>query len=431
MNRDEWRLPRRRTGARVAHRAPLTLILGVVLALASGCGSQPMDPSARPIEGLPRALTATESGLVGAGNSFAFDLLREVNAAEEPGRNVFISPLSASMALGMTLNGARGETFDAMRQALGFGALEQGEINRSYRTLLELLLGLDPAVSVGIANSVWYHEELSPRAEFKNALAEAFESKFEGLDFGDPRSVGIINDWVKGATKGRIPEILDRIDPLEIMYLINAIHFKAPWTERFDKKHTGPGTFVLADGTSRSVPMMWKKEAEFRWVDTPDLTIAELPYAGDAFSMTILVPRAGRSVDDLIAGLDAAQWQAWIAQLGDKRGGHLSLPRFRIEYDISLEAALTALGMGRAFGGGADFSGIFGSGNIALSRVLQKTFVEVDEEGTEAAAATLVGVELVSLPPGVTVDRPFVFAIRERHSGTILFIGKVMDPAKG
>jgi serpin B len=376
-------------------------------------------------------LTATEIALVGAGNSFAFDLLREVSAGEDPDRNLFLSPLSASIALGMTLNGARGETFDAMRTTLGFGGVEQGEINRSYRTLLGLLLDLDPAVSVGIANSVWYHEELSPTEDFRAALKDGFESKFAALDFGDERSVSIINDWVRAATKGRIPKILDQVSPLELMYLINAIHFKAPWTQRFEKKHTAPGTFFLADGSSRTVPLMSMQEAEIRWVDTPELTIADIPYARDAFSMTILLPRRGRSVNDLIAGLDAERWGEWMARLGAKRQGHLSLPKFEIEYETSLKDALSAMGMGIAFGAGADFGKIFENVAVSISRVVQKTFVQVDEEGTEAAAATMVGIRTISLPPGVYVDRPFVFAIRERHSGTILFIGRVMDPAAG
>jgi serpin B len=405
----------------------------MMLALAAGCDTSPTDSSgARPIERLPRQLSATEVALVGAGNEFAFGLLRAVHDEEARDRNIFLSPLSASMALGMTLNGANGETFDAMSATLGFGGLDLRQINTSYRTLIELLVDLDPAVGVAIANSIWHSRNVTLQNEFLGNVRDAFESRIEALDFGNSKgALKIINGWVDKATKGRIPTILDDISPDEIIFLINAIHFKAPWTESFAKKDTRPGTFNLADGSHRSVQMMSKENAEFRWLNAEGVTVADLPYGGGAFSMTILLPGPGRSVDDLISSLDAETWDGWIAGLGEPSQGMLALPRFTIEYEAGLVQALTALGMGVAFRGGADFSRMIDGGGVSLSRVLQKTFVEVNEEGTEAAAATVVGVRLISMPPGVRVDRPFVFAIRERLSGTILFIGKVMDPTAG
>lgn len=420
-----------RAKARGSARRRSALALGVALALAAGCERGPTGPGgSRPIEELPRELTATEAALVGAGNSFAFDLLREVNAGEEEGRNIFLSPLSASMALGMTLNGARGETFDAMRQVLGFDGLDQGEINRSYRTLLDLLLGLDPGVAVGIANSVWYDRSVTPKDEFRAALEEGFDSKFEGLDFRDPAAVATVNGWVSEATNGRIPRIIDSIDTDELMLLINAIHFKASWTQQFDKKKTSPGTFLVEGQGALTVDMMRSEEMKFRSARTPEGAIAEIPYAGGAFTMTILLPAEEESLDDLIARLDAESWEGLIGRLGGRREGVLSLPRFRLEYEASLDDALKALGMGIAFDDRADLTGIFDR-RTQISRVVQKTFVEVDEEGAEAAAATAVGIVPTSGPPVFNVDRSFLFAIRERLTGTILFIGKVVDPAAG
>jgi serpin B len=188
-------------------RHSLPLLLGLFLLVA--CDTDPTDPRpAREIEGLPRQLSVTETALVEAGNDFAFGLLRAVNAEEEPGQNLFLSPLSASMALGMTLNGAAGESFDAMRATLGLDELELPGINSSYRTLIELLVDLDPAVAVGIANSIWYDQGVAPRAEFLASVQDAFDSRIEVLDFGDPRSVDIVNGWVDKATGGRIPTIL-------------------------------------------------------------------------------------------------------------------------------------------------------------------------------------------------------------------------------
>lgn len=402
---------------------------GAALVLAAGCDDLPTDPAVRPIDGLSRELTATEEALVGAGNSFAFDLLREVNESEVPVKNVFLSPLSASMALGMALNGARGETFEAMRKVLGLSGLDQGEINRSYRTLIDLLLGLDPTVSISIANSAWYDSRLTPKPEFRRSLEAGFDSRFEALDFQDPGAVGTINAWVKEATKGRIPKIIDQVNPLEVMFLVNAIHYKANWTRKFDKKDTGPGTFMVGGNTPRSVDMMRNDEVEFRWAHGPEVSIAEIPYAGGAYGMTVVLPWEGESLDDLVARLDTESWSRWIGLLGDEREGWLALPKFKIEYEAQLKDALVALGMGVAFNrDDADFSGIFDL-EVAISRVVQKTFVKVDEEGTEAAAATAVGFRPDSAPPGFAVDRSFLFAIRERFSGTILFIGKVVDPA--
>ncbi len=423
-----------RGAVRRSRRLPRAILpLTVVLALAAGCDTSPTDSSdARPIERLPRQLSAAEAALVGAGNEFAFGLLRAVHEGEERDKNIFLSPLSASMALGMTLNGANGETFDAMLATLGFGGLDLRQINTSYRTLIDLLVDLDPAVGAGIANSIWHSRTVDLQDEFLGNVRDAFDSRIEALDFGDSQgALKIINGWVDKATRGRIPTILDAISPDEILYLINAIHFKAPWTESFAKKDTRPGTFSLADGSHRSVPMMSKEKATFRWLNTENVTVADIPYGGGAFSMTILLPGPGRSVDDLIRSLDAETWDRWMAGLGEPGKGTLALPRFTIEYEAELKPALTALGMGIAFGGAADFSRMIDGGGVSISRVLQKTFVEVNEEGTEAAAATVVGVRVVSLPPGVRVDRPFVFAIRERFSGTILFIGKVMDPTAG
>jgi serpin B len=335
------------------------------------------------------------------------------------------------MALGMTMNGAHGETFEAMRSTLGFGALELQKINASYRTLMALLVDLDPNVKVAIANSIWYRHTLVPQRTFLDDVKGAFQARVEPLDFDDPKSPGVINAWVKEATKGRIPTIIDgEIRSEDIMFLINAIHFKAPWTHRFDARDTRVAPFTLADGSQRSVRMMANPKAGVRLVHSDGVTIADIPYAGGAYSMAILLPERGRTLDDLVASLDAATWEGWMEKLGELRGIDLRLPRFRLEYKVKLNDALKAMGMGRAFSG-ADFSRMYAGGGVAISTVLQKTFVEVNEEGTEAAAVTKVGMGLVSMPQPFSVDRPFLVAIRERFSGTILFIGKVMDPTAG
>jgi serine protease inhibitor len=372
----------------------------------------------------PRELTPLEAEVVAADNAFTFDLFREVTAGD-PGANVFISPFSASMALGMTLNGARGETFEAMREALRKSHLAQGEINEAYRGLLDLVPHLDRHVDIAIANSVWSEQTFPVEQDFLQALRQYFDAEARSLDFRDPASVDVINDWVSRETRGRIPDLIDSIPAGVVMYLINALYFKGAWRHPFDPEDTRPTTFHREDGTTTSVQMM-HRSGKYAFFANQELTALDLPYGDSLYSMTVLLPNPGRSVDDLIAGLGPELWSEmldgfWSLQVD------VGFPRLKLEYDVLLNDALKALGMGISFSGGADFSGINSHGGIFISRVLHKTFLEVNEEGTEAAAATAVEV-FESLPPQVILDRPFVLAIRERTTGAILFIGRITDP---
>ena len=409
---------------------PRRLAAALTLLVAS-CGEGPSAPAV--IDQLPRALSAAEQDVIAAGNDFAFDLLRDVSPSFE-GRNVFISPLSASMALGMTLNGARSTTFDGMRSALGLEGLEVPEINAGYRDLLSLLRTLDPRVEMRIANSVWVHDGFPVERDFLDATAEFFDARAEGLDFRSPDAVTTINDWVSGATAGRIPMLLETIDPAEIMFLINAIYFKGTWTTPFDKSKTQEGSFHLADGGTVTVPMMSRTGTISSAYDA-GAVIVDLPYGGTAFSMTLLLPREGTTAEALAAEMTHARWTSLLGALAETES-ILSMPRFRVEWSGELKAPLGALGMAEAFDRDrADFRGISqavydNGGRLWLTRVVQKTFVAVDEAGTVAAAATAVGVGTDSAPAEVRFDRPFLLAIRERHSGTILFVGRIADPSR-
>jgi serine protease inhibitor len=407
---------------------PIQFATLVTLALG-GCAGGPT--SLGPIEDLPRDLEPQEAAVIEAANEFAFDLFGTL-ARATPDSNVFVSPLSVSMALGMAVNGAEGETYRQMVETLGLSALTLEEINASYRGVIDLLLDLDPAVETNVANSVWLRRGFPVEESFLEDNRRFFDATIDTLDFTSPTAVAAINDWVREETRERIPTIIDGIPDHYILFLINAVYFKGLWTEPFDPDLTREEPFRLRGGSTRTVPMMMHPDSRFPYTATETYQAVELPYGGEAFAMTIVVPREGRTLEEVVAGLDAAAWRALVDGLEEGRVG-VGLPRFRLEYEKTLNDALKSLGMEIAFtGGAADFSKIsreFGQ-DLFIDEVKHKTFVEVDEEGTEAAAATSVGVGIVSMPPQVVADRPFLFVIRERLTGTILFIGQLVEPPR-
>ena len=410
----------------------------VVLLVATACAGSPNEPIEgelpdEPIEGelpdepieiteLPRELSAAEVEIMGAGNRFAFDLLGQVNS---PGENLFLSPFSASMALGMTMNGAAGETWSQMREVLGLGGLTEEEINTAYASLMELLVGLDPAVETAVGNSVWTRLGFPVYADFLAVVSEFFDAEAEELDFNSPEASERINGWVEAATNGHIEDMVPAQIPGNVVaYLINAIYFKAPWQFPADPADTQSEPFHLDDGSVVTVPLM-SLEGDFPYLWNDRFEAVDLPYGGGAFSMTVLLPRQGLSVDDLAASLDVAQWEEVVSGLHET-GLSFFLPRFRMDYKRELNGDLKALGMVDAFDD-ADFTRLSPVKGVHISEVKQKSWVEVNEEGTEAAAATVV-VLIDSTPHEIRADRPFLFFIRERLSGAILFAGKIASP---
>lgn len=413
----------------MSRRIGLTLILLAGFILLQ-CSTSPTSTD-KPVA---RELTAAEKLLVQSGNRFGLKLFKQVVEAEGD-KNVFVSPLSVSMALGMTYNGANGETRQAMQKTLELSGLTLEEVNQSYQSLIQLLTQLDPKVRFQIANSIWYREEYTFEKEFIDLNKEYFDALVTGLNFSDPEAAGIINAWVDESTNGKIKGIVDPpIDPYTIMFLINAIYFKGTWAYEFDKKLTVDDRFFLPDGSDGRCKMMNQK-GEFPYFENAAFQAIDLPYGDGDFSMMVLLPRMQADVDSLIAEFNEEDWNKWIAALS-KREGELQLPRFTLEYGVKLNDVLSALGMGIAFDPTrADFSNLYKDRkDVHISRVKHKSFVEVNEEGTEAAAVTSVEVGITSVQPTgfwMRVDRPFVFAIRENRSGTILFIGKIVDPGSG
>lgn len=399
----------------------------LMFALAAGCGSASNPTGPEPLlDALPRILSPGETQLIAAANGFSFDLFREATNSLADGSNAFLSPFSASMALGMAMNGSAGSTLEAMRSTLRVSGEPLTQINQSYRGLLDLYTSLDRTTEMLVANGVWVDQGFPVRAAFLATAREWFSAEARTLDLQGPSALGDINGWVKDRTRNRIPTLLESIEDNEIAFLVNAVYFKGRWRLPFDPKRTTPRPFHGADGVSRDAQMMLL-EKPIRYAAREGFQAAELLYGNGAYAMTILLPAEGSTPAAVLASLTPASWEELTGSFQEVKIV-LSLPKFRLEYRRSLVDDLKAMGMSIAFDPNqADFSGIadVSPERLYLTKVIQKTFVEVNEEGTEAAATTAIGVGVTSMPPSMTVDRPFLFVIRERFSGNILFLGLV------
>ncbi len=375
------------------------------------------------------ALTAAERHLIQSDNKFGLKLFREI-VEEEKDSNVFISPLSVSMALGMTYNGANGETQEAMQEVLELSGLTLQKVNESYRSLIQLLRGLDPKVQFQIANSIWFRETREPEKEFIDLCKEYFDALVRAMNFGDRNAAKIINGWVYDNTNGKIEEVVeDPMDPLILMLLINAIYFKGTWTYQFDEESTKDDLFTLPDGTKTPCRMM-EQRGYYKYFSNDDFQAVDLPYGDGGFSMTVFLPNPKVDIDSLIAQFTPENLSYWLGCFSSD-SGDIFIPKFKLEYGLGLNQVLKSMGMGIAFSGLADFTKMYKGGGVWIDTVIHKTFVEVNEEGTEAAAVTVViMIEIAAEPSGfhMRVDRPFIFLIRENVSQTILFIGKIVEP---
>jgi len=400
----------------------------LIVALAACGGNNPTTPTgATPaLTALPRDLTSAERNVLGASNAFSFALWKRVNLAQKDS-NVFVSPLSASFSLGMAMTGTANQTFDDMRAALQFGTASLADIDAGYKSLIALLTSLDKTVTMEIANSIWYRNTFPFNQSFLDDGTNYFGATIKPLDFANvDASLSAINGWVNTQTKGKIPTIIDKIEPENVMFLINAIYFKGSWRERFNPALTQDGTFHAVGG-DQTVRLM-NRHAKMLYAETATYQAVDLPYGDSAFTMTVVLPKTGTTVESLAASLDAASWQTLTSSLhtGDI---DLVLPKVRMSWTRGLIPDLKGLGMLVPFADGADFTRMSTRGReLYISSVRQKTFVDINEEGTEAAAVTSTGISLTSAPitTVMRVDRPFVFVIRERLSGTVLFMGKVV-----
>ncbi len=395
----------------------------------SGCNTNVCDDCDQPPQ--LRSLTPEEETVVESANDFAFDIFSRLNQ-KETGQNFFISPLSISTALAMTANGAAGDTKKAIREAIHLDDLDDAAMNEAYRTLVKYLLSLDDKVTLELANSNWYKDVYHIKEAFRKILLEYYDAEVKAADFSDPATKDLINGWIEDKTHGKIKDMLDEIPPDAVMYLINAIYFKAQWQYRFDEEKTEDRDFFLEDGSVIQVPTMFSQGVKVSRYPAEGFQYIELPYGNGQFNMTILLPDRGKTVDEVIGGLDAVSFATYINN-ADTSTVEVYMPKFKMKYKTLLNDVLSDMGMGIAFGGNADFSNLFEEAlNLEISRVIHQSFIEVNEEGSEAAAATIVEIRETSVGPGedpkvIRIDRPFAFFITEKHSKTILFAGKMLN----
>ncbi len=411
-----------------------TLFILVCFVILSGGCKKTGDSSPKDIPYEQKIfLDAKAKAIVKADNTFGIKLFKNLAANnEDEQENIIISPLSISMALGMTYNGAANETKTAMGNTLELQGMSIVEINESYKTLIDELVSVDPDVTMNIPNSIWYRDNFFVEEDFINTNHDYFYAEVNPLDFGNPASVDIINNWVAENTNDKITSIIDEIDPMMVMFLINAVYFNGTWAYEFEEQYTTSETFYLSNGTSKQVDMM-KQGAMLNYSNNELFEAVDLYYGGGNYSMVILLPKEGFVPNDIIGEINESNWNEWMEDFGNI-DIQLSMPKFKLDYGKNLNEALIEMGMGIAFDPfGADFSKINPDNQLYISYVKHKTFIDVNEEGTEAAAVTVVGIALTSVGDGETpyffnVNKPFIFAIKERDTKSIIFIGKVMEP---
>ena len=363
---------------------------------------------------------------------FSFDLYKKEAAAYKD-KNIFISPASVALALAMTIEGSAGETEKAMLQTLKLKGINRKDFKTGNKILITNLMQKEGKVELSIANSIWLKESIKFNKEFKSDIEEYFMSNLFPLSTAKP-----INKWVEEKTNGKISNIIDRVSKNDIAYLINAIYFKGSWAKEFNKKETKPRSFYLANGNEITVDMM-KQKNRFKYLKTESFEAVTIPYGDGETSISLFLPNRDSNLDTLYKNLSYKSWKLWESEFR-KREGTIEIPKLEIEFKSRLNNSLSALGMEIAFSPKrADFSNmckVSNGLNIYISKVLHKTFLKIDEKGTEAAGVTAVGITLTSSahkPDNVFLlvfNRPFFIIIKDDSSGLPLFMGSILDPPR-
>ncbi len=407
----------------------ITIALGLAVISIISCGLTSLHDqgSETQVQKISKG-TIMDTRAVTAYNQFGFHLFNQLRSQDE-GKNLFCSPLSVATALTMAYSGAAGETEQAMAKVLNVEGMSQPEAGDVCAELLNQLKNADPKVTLLVANSLWARLGIQFQPAFLESNQRLFKAEITTLNFSDPNAPGIINRWVDTNTKGKIKEIIKQIEHRAVMFLINAVYFKGQWQEKFNPANTKPASFHLAQGKTKQVPMM-AQSGRYSYLKGEHFQATELPYGDGRISMYLFLPDWDLPLGDFLKSLSYQRWEQWLAQFRHLPG-EIKLPRFKLEYDKELNEALKALGMEIAFDPDrANFERMCAEGDLFIQQVKHKAFVEVNEEGTEAAASTSVtmGVTSFQEPFSFVADRPFFFAIRDRQTGTVLFMGVVVDP---
>ncbi|MFT3753144.1 MAG: serpin family protein [Paludibacter sp.] len=404
----------------------LLFLLAITL-LALGC-SNDNDPIPVPEDAKPILLRAGLEKRVAQDNEFAFDLFkRTIEISGET--NVFVSPLSVSIALGMTWNGANGQTKTEMETALKINGLPATDINDYYKVMQSTLPTIDPTTKLSLANSIWYRDGFEVKTDFLQTNSTYFDAEVREIDFAKAWAKDTINNWCARKTNNLITNVLDEIPGNAVMYLINAVYFKGIWRKQFETKNTIESNFTNEANQLIKVNMMYQKDT-FSYAQDESAQYLDMPYGNKAFSMTVILPNEGKTTADVLNNLTVENWKNTLSGMTQQEVD-VYLPRFKTKNKFLLNNELKQMGMRLAFDGPADFSGI-ANDDLLISRVIHDTYVEVTEKGTEAAAVTVVEIIKTSMPlnPTFRVNKPFIYIIREKSTGVILFIGKMGNVEK-
>jgi serine protease inhibitor len=382
--------------------------------------------------GTADGISASTTRITQANTRFAFKLLAQLRQ-NSASANFLFSPSSIGWCLGMALNGAEGNTREEISSVLEIRGINLNDFNHGYEEWGKSWTAIDPKVELEIANSIWAKKGLSLKPEFVGVGKDFFSAQVSELNFNDPRSVGIINAWVQKQTRNKIDGIVDQISPDSVLFLINAIYFNGKWTKAFDAAKTKDEPFSLGNGSQKQVPMM-RQRGTFQYLENNEFQAIRLPYGNRRLTMDVFLPSEKLSLSAFLNLAKSENWDQWNSQFSES-DGEIVLPRFRVEYETSLNAALKSLGMKMAFDPDkADFSGMVQNGpRTYISSVKHKAFAEVNEEGTEAAAVTSTEVRAVSMPVPtksfqMIVNRPFFFVIEDSATHSLLFVGWIVAP---
>jgi serpin B len=388
------------------------------------------DSENLPAEEKEIVLSANSKGMVSSDNQFGIEIFKQMLNAEQ-GNNLMISPLSISQALLMAYNGANGDTKKAFEETLFLNDLSTDEINQSAKELVKSLLEVDPSVIIDIANSIWYRDGYTIKPDFINVNEDYYDAEINNIVF-DGEAINTINAWVKDKTNNKIEKIVDEIDPATIMFLINAVYFKGNWKYQFEESNTIDEEFTLGEGSKISVPFM-HQSINAKVMYQEGFSILDLPYGRGNFSMFIILPDEDKTIDDILDVWNNESYSQWLNDFTEVNELEVTIPKFKFAYEKKINDVLEEMGLSVAFQPGlADFSNMIENVQLYISKVKHKTFIEVNEKGTEAAAVTSVEFEITSAgpTPQFIANRPFLFVIREKYTNSILFMGRVEDPTK-
>ena len=390
--------------------------------LASCSEDEPVTPNIKYNPGTIK-LTTAQQAQVENNNEFAWKFFKEVSKGEQ--QDVFVSPLSVTYALGMLANGAVGDTQKEILEGLEFRSGKVDDINSLCHQLMIESPKLDKSTQLSMANAVVANKKIQLQPTFQNVVKKQYDALVASKDFGSPATLSFINQWASDHTHGMVPKILERINPDGVSYLLNALYFKGIWYRQFDKKHTKKEAFTKADGTKSQVQMMHQKERFFA-AENDNYQTVVLPYGNGSYEMVVLLPREGKDLSSLLQTMDAKKWKDNLKNTYSSEVD-LKLPRFTSVYNRELNDVLKLLGMNAMFDPSKANLTKMSAVSSFVSMVLQKAKIEVDEEGSKAAAVTVVetldAAALPSRPIMFHANRPFMYAIVEHSTGTIFFMG--------